>query len=263
MSIVEAQLTHLSGTTATCAVDDFESLALFAREHPSLWVHVDAAFAGSALICPEYQSDAALFGDFNSYNMNMHKWLLTNFDASCLWVKNRRDLTDALSITPSYLRNDHSDKGLVTDYRDWQIPLGRRFRSLKIWFVLRTYGLQGLRSYIRNHISYGNTFAQLVSSRKDLFHIFMPPRFALTVLQVRPPDEAEGPFQGDGLRRANEITKRVYETINAEGDIMLTSSVVHDFYVIRVVSCSPKTEEKHLRYAFEILQRVAESAQRL
>ena len=181
---------------------------------------------------------------------------------------------------PSYLRNDFSDSGLVTDYRDWQIPLGRRFRSLKIWFVLRSYGVSGLKSYIRNHIRLGIVFHDLVLSRPDLFEILTPPAFALTVLTVKPVaagKEADVPFENGvshlsleerkvatatilgyedrQLQRANAITKRVYEAINAAGEIFLTSSVVKGVYAIRVVSGNENTEEQHLRKAFDILVR--------
>ena len=194
---------------------------------------------------------------------------------SCLFVKNRTHLTSALSITPSYLRNDFSDSGLVTDYRDWQIPLGRRFRSLKIWFVLRTYGASGLKAHIRKHIQLGEMFHQLVKTRTDLFRVFTPPAYALTVLTVVPPsNDAKAPIGrlikpgvnessaiddflpqagGQAGNNANEITKKVYETINAAGEIFLTSSVVKGIYTIRVVSANPRADEKHLTRAFEIL----------
>ena len=156
-------LTCNLGTTSTCAVDDFasvaSSLATLSPGRPGqpgeIWVHVDAAYAGAALVCPEYQHYTSDMKNFHSFDMNMHKWLLTNFDASCLFIRRRKDLVDALSITPSYLRNEHSESGLVTDYRDWQIPLGRRFRALKIWFVMRTYGVEGLQKHIRGHIELG------------------------------------------------------------------------------------------------------------
>ena len=201
---------------------------------------------------------------------------------SCLWVKNRTDLTSALSITPSYLRNDFSDSGLVTDYRDWQIPLGRRFRSLKIWFVLRSYGVSGLKSHIRNHIRLGLVFHDLVLSRRDLFEILTPPAFALTVLTVKPVaagQEDDIPFKNGvshlgqeerkevtaailerenrQLQRANAITKSVSEAINATGEIFLTGCVIKGVYAIRVVSGSENTDEQHLRKAFDILVRMA------
>jgi aromatic-L-amino-acid decarboxylase len=249
-------LTTTIGTTATCAVDDFASIAAVLSKYAppnvpgEIWVHVDAAYAGAALVCPEYQHLTASFEHFHSVDMNMHKWLLTNFDASCLFVRKRKDLVDALSIMPSYLRNEFSDSGLVTDYRDWQIPLGRRFRRLKIWFVLRTYGVKGLQAHIRKHVAHGEVFASLIESRSDLFKIFTRPSFALTVFQVVP--------KVAGKQSQDDITKEVYETVNKRGQIYITSSVVGGAYVIRVVSSNPKAEEKYLRRAFEVLVETVE-----
>jgi len=199
---------------------------------------------------------------------------------SCLYVKCRTHLTSALSITPSYLRNDFTDSGLVTDYRDWQIPLGRRFRSLKIWFVLRTYGVSGLQVHIRKHIQLGEMFYGLVKSRPDLFRVFAPPAFALTVLTIVPHETGQNVVEegstesriSDGVAaddvlpkagsqaadHANEMTKKVYEAINAAGEIFLTSSVVKGVYTIRVVSANPKADEQHLRKAFRILVETTE-----
>jgi len=275
-------LTTTLGTTATCATDRFSEIANVASaSSPGLWIHVDAAYAGAALVCEEYQHIPTSFSAFDSFNVNMHKWLLTAFDASCLYIKRRRELTDALSITPSYLRNEFSDNGLVTDYRDWQIPLGRRFRSLKIWFVLRTYGVAGLKNHIRNHIQLGEMFHGLVKSRPDLFRVLAPPAFALTVLTIVPPRHGSAHSETNGHltngesngganseapigeteiikssatdNHANTLTQEIYERINAEGKIFLTSSVVKGVYAIRVVSANPKADEKHLRRAFEIL----------
>ena len=217
--------------------------------------------------------------------MNSRSWLvcivLRLYIPSCLWVKRRKDLTSALSITPAYLRNDYSESGLVTDYRDWQIPLGRRFRSLKIWFVLRTYGVLGLKAYIRNHIRLGTVFHYWVESRSDIFSVLTPPAFALTVFTVKPQWEERHPYEEVMLsqlpieervaavemisqyedrkvKRANEVTKRVYEAINAEGEIFLTSTVVKGVYAIRVVSANTKTDEEHLRKAFDLLVQKAQ-----
>ena len=115
-------LTVTLGTTNTCAVDHFESIAGVAKDYPDIWIHCDAAWAGSALILPEYQHYSRQMSFVDSFNMNMHKWLMVNFDASLLYIQKRRDLTDTLNITPAYLRNEYTDSGLVTDYRDWQIP---------------------------------------------------------------------------------------------------------------------------------------------
>jgi len=238
------------GTTGTCAVDDFASIAsTLTSYHPpgpaEIWVHVDAAYAGAALVCPEYHHLTSSFHHFHSFDMNMHKWLLTNFDASCLYIKRRKDLVDALSITPSYLRNEFSESGLVTDYRDWQIPLGRRFRSLKIWFVLRTYGVSGLQAHIRKHVKLGELFHSLVQSREDIFHVITGPSFALTVFNVVSNKRDD--------KDADKMTKEVYELVNKRGEIYITHTVVGGVYAIRVVSANPMAEEKFIRKAFKVL----------
>ena len=255
-------LTTVLGSTTCCSVDEFESvasvLAKLSGSHGTpgeIWVHVDAAYAGASLILPEYQHLTSSFQYFHSFSMNMHKWLLTNFDASLLYVQTRKHLVDALSITPPFLRNEYSESGLVTDYRDWQIPFGRRFRSLKIWFVLRTYGVNGLQEYIRNHIKLGELFAALLQTRKDLFNIITGSTFALTVFNIVP--------NVDGKDEEDQITKEVYESINRSGEVYLTHSILDDRYVIRVVSATPKTEKKHLRNCFDILVRTAEELKRM
>jgi aromatic-L-amino-acid/L-tryptophan decarboxylase len=245
-------LTATLGTTNTCAVDDFTSITSYLLSCcPSgpgeLWVHIDAAWAGSALVCPEYQHLTSSFQHFHSFNMNMHKWLLTNFDASCLFVKKRKDLIDTLSITPSYLRNNFSESGLVTDYRDWQIPLGRRFRSLKVWFVMRTYGIFGLQAHIRKHIKFGELFYSLLESRKDIFNIISGPAFALVVFNLIPKS-------GSTIKEeVNKLTKDVFELINKRGEIYITSTILRGMNAIRIVSANPLAEEQYVRKAFDIL----------
>lgn len=275
-------LTVSIGTTNTCAVDDFASIAAVAADYPDVWIHVDAAYAGAALVLPEYQLLSRQISFADSFDMNMHKWLLANFDASALFVQNRSDLTSALSITPAYLRNQFTDSGLVTDYRDWQIPLGRRFRALKIWFVLRTWGVEGLQAHIRHHISLGNLFADLVRERSDLFGIFTPPAFALTVLTVnarrgqkprleaatngadsRPYEESHQVIETDeggeeDLERANEATKAVFEIVDGKKEFFLTSTVIGNVFAIRVVSANPLAEEKYVRMVFQELVEAAE-----
>lgn len=186
--------------------------------------------------------------------MNLHKWLLVPFDASCLFVKSRKPLLDALSITPSYLRNPYTESGLVTDYRDWQIPLGRRFRALKIWFVMRSYGITGMQAHIRNTISVGNVFTELIKSRKDLFEIIAEPIFGLTVFTIR--HDLGGvtlTTESEKITRANGLTKEVYELVNAGGEVYLTSTVLGDIYAIRVVSGSPNANAKSVTRGFELL----------
>ncbi|KAL9101611.1 MAG: hypothetical protein Q9163_003150 [Psora crenata] len=270
------------GTAVTCAVDDFAMITAVNNAgafFPPLWIHVDAAYAGSALILEEYAHLSKSFEHIDSFDMNMHKWLLVNFESSCLFVRNRRHLTDVLTVTPSYLRNEYADNGLVTDYRDWQIPLGRRFRSLKIWFVMRTYGIKGMQTLVRRHIALEKQFAAWLSERPDLFHIITPPAFALTVFTVVvSPGEAQqrqkgmvnctngAPVRGNlasndvkpdpdsqRQKRANALTKEVYERINASGKLFLTSSVINGIYAIRFVSANQKPNEQSLRAAFELI----------
>ncbi|KAK7178110.1 Aromatic-L-amino-acid decarboxylase [Paraphaeosphaeria sporulosa] len=249
------------GSTGTCAVDDLEGIAEVARDYPDLWIHVDAAYAGSALICPEYQHLCPPIASFDSFNFNLHKWLLTNFDCSAFFIKRRKDLIDTYSITPSYLRNEFTENGLVTDYRDWQIPLGRRFRSLKAWFVLGRMVLMGL-----------------LETRPDVFSVVTPAAFALTTFQINPskPNAPSSPatksnpaheaylndFTNDAEAQyrqdANHVTKEVYERVNAGGEFFLTSTVVCGVYVIRVVSAVEKSEEKYLKRVFELLVETAE-----
>lgn len=179
---------------------------------------------------------------------------------------------------PSYLRNSFSDAGLVTDYRDWQIPLGRRFRALKIWFVLRSFGVDALKAFIREHIRLGLLFADWIRSRPDLFDVLVEPRFALTVLTIRPParrgqviqanrpdprhEDYSNDFTPDAAAQytenANRLTKEVYEAVNSKGEVFLTSSVIKGVYAIRVVSATMKTEEKWLRKCFDNLVQIAE-----
>jgi len=186
--------------------------------------------------------------------MNMHKWLLVPFDASCLFVKSRKPLLDALSITPSYLCNQFSETGLVTDYRDWQIPLGRRFRALKIWFVMRNYGVEGMQKHLYHTMSVGEAFTGMIRGRQDLFEILAEPRFGLTVFRVKGNvGVEEGGGEDERNKRANDLTKEVYEKVNAGGEVYLTSTVLGGVYAIRVVTGAPRAEERFVRRAFELL----------
>jgi aromatic-L-amino-acid decarboxylase len=274
-------LTVSIGATSTCAVDDLAEIADVAKDYPDIWIHCDAAYAGAALVLPEYQHLSKQLAFLDSFDMNMHKWLLTNFDASCLYVRKRRDLTDTLGMTPAYLKNQFTDSGLVTDYRDWQIPLGRRFRALKIWFVMRTWGVEGLQEHIRHHIALGKLFADLARSRGDIFSILSPPDFALTVLTVvprngappqnlsiadggdpRPDQDSQIPVQpsvaDEHAKAANSVTEKVYNIIDTSREYFLTSTVVGGVYAIRVVSANPLAEEKYIRDVFQKLVQATE-----
>lgn len=196
----------------------------------------------------------------------MHKWLLTNFDCSCLYVQRRRDLIDALSITPAYLRNEYSDSGLVTDYRDWQIPLGRRFRSLKAWFVTRTFGVEGLQAHIRKSLEGGEVFTKLLLENKDKYTLVAKPAYALNVFRVNPPPEVSKGLDGEkkGFEgKCNELTKVVADRINKEGKIFITPTVLGTgegaITAIRVVGGAPTVQPADLERAFGIITEVVEA----
>ncbi|KAK9454940.1 pyridoxal phosphate-dependent transferase [Dipodascopsis uninucleata] len=247
-------LTASLGTTAICAVDKLVEINNVTRQYPEIWKHVDAAYSGSAMICPEYQHYLKGVEEFDSFDMNMHKWLLVNFDASCLFLRKRRDLIDALSVMPPYLRSNVSDSGLVIDYRDWQIPLGRRFRSLKIWFVMRTYGLKGMREHILKTIAIGEHFTELTRSRPDVFRIAAPPAFGLTVFQILPLDVA----QQDIETEINELSKAVANRLNAEHVVFITASTVDNKFCLRVVTGSPWASKEKMTEAFDYILKVSE-----
>lgn len=240
-------LTATMGTTDVCAVDDFagivEALTPTAGTEKEIWVHVDAAYAGSALLLEENQPLITPMAEFHSFNFNPHKWMLTTFDCSAVWVRSRAWLIDSLSIKPPYLRNQFSDNELVTDYRDWQIPLGRRFRSLKLWFVLRSYGIRGLQAHIGNGVKLGESLQTKLASRPDLFTIFTPARFGLVTFRV----------QGANEKEINLKTEELYEWVNATGEFYLTSTVIYDKFAIRVCTSVERVREEHVQHLFDTL----------
>lgn len=232
------------GTTSTGAFDPVDELADIALEY-GVWHHIDAAWAGSAAICPEHRSWMRGVERVDSFCFNPHKWLLTNFDCSAYWTRDRAALLDALSITPEYLRNQASEAGCVVDYRDWQIPLGRRFRALKLWFVMRHYGLTGLRAHIRRHIALAAEFEQWV--RADArFEIAQPRSLSLVTFRLRADDEANRRFLG---------------ALNNSGKLFLTHTVVPTIespktprFVLRMAIGSTHTAREHVDAAWRHIQ---------
>lgn len=228
------------GTTSTTAIDPLRAIGeVCARE--GVWLHVDAAFAGAACICPEFRWMIDGIERADSFVFNPHKWLLTSFDCSGLWVRERRALIDALSITPEYLRNAASEAGAVIDYRDWQIPLGRRFRALKLWFVIRHYGVEGLRAYIREHVRIAQAFEELVKSDAR-FEVVMPRTLTLVCFALKSGDEA---------------SKALLERVNGSGKMLLTHTVVpvrgEKRYILRMAMGGARTEERHVREAWAFI----------
>ena len=205
-------VTSAIGTTATGAVDPVAQISAISREH-GLWHHVDAAWAGAAMCCAEHRRHQAGTEHADSYTFNPHKWLFTNFDCNVLWVADRAPLITTLSTQPPYLRNAASESGAVIDYRDWHVPLGRRFRALKLWWVLRSYGARGLRHHIREHIALAQEIGRRVDEHPALERI-APVSFALVCFR-----HVAGDAETDALAAAINATATVYVTASAIEDV--------------------------------------------
>lgn len=224
------------GTTATTAVDPIREIALIARRH-GVWHHVDAAFAGSAMICPEFRHHQDGLEMVDSYVFNPHKWMFVNFDCSVFYVADRQPLLRALSILPPYLRGAASQDTTVVDYRDWQVPLGRRFRALKLWWVLRSYGAEGIRSVIRRHVDLAQTLAARIEGHPSL-ELVAPVPFSLVCFRHR-----------DG----NEATRTLVATINESGHSYVTPSVIEDLAFIRVSIGQTNTHATHTDRLWDLI----------
>ncbi len=224
------------GATGTGAVDPVADLAAIAHEYGA-WLHVDGAWAGVAAVAPELRWLNDGLEQADSYCTNPHKWLLTNFDCDAFWVADRAALVGALSILPEYLRNAASESAVVIDYRDWQVPLGRRFRALKLWAVIRWYGAQGLREHIRGHVALAQEFASWVAA-DERFELVAPHPLALVTFRLRAGDAA---------------TRELMERANASGELFLTHTTIGAQLALRLAIGSPLTERRHVAAAWQTL----------
>lgn len=242
------------GTTSSTAIDPLDRIGPVCAAHEDRpWLHVDAAMAGAACLCPEFRGLIAGVEHADTFSFNPHKWMLTNFDATALWTRDRESIINALSVTPEYLRNSASQSGRVIDYRDWQIPLGRRFRALKLWFVMRHYGLEGLRAYIREHMRQAAVFESLVRG-DERFEVVTPRTITLICFRLRP-RQGESPEQTDARNRA------LLEAINATGRAMLSHTVLpvdgRPMFILRTALGGAATQETHVRAAWELIKSLA------
>ena len=229
------------GTTSSAAIDPVERIVEVARPHHA-WVHVDAAYAGAAAVVPELRPlvNDGLDG-VDSWCFDPHKWLLTNFDCDVLYVADRGALIESLSVLPEYLRNAASESGAVIDYRDWHVPLGRRFRSLKLWFVLRRHGASGLREHVTGHVESARWLADRIDA-DERFERVAPADLSLVCFAHR---------DGDGASAA------LLEAINATGRAFLTHTRLHERYVIRVAIGGTYTERRHVESLWELIDSLA------
>jgi aromatic-L-amino-acid decarboxylase len=233
------------GTTSSCAIDPVREIARICREH-KVWLHVDAAMSGTAALCPEFRfvHDGVALAD--SYTVNPHKWMFTNFDCNCFYVADRKHLIQTLSILPEYLRNKATESGAVIDYRDWHIQLGRRFRSLKLWFVIRHYGVEGLQHHVREHVRLAHEFVSRIRSDAR-FELAAPTNLNLVCFRLR----AKNPDEQD---RKNQL---LMDRLNASGDLFLTHTKLDGRLTLRVCVGQTNTEARHVERAWERIQEAA------
>jgi aromatic-L-amino-acid decarboxylase len=260
------------GTTATTAVDDVRAIGgtIASTGATTAWLHVDAAHAGAMCVCPEHRGLLAGVERADSVCFNPHKWLLTNFDCDCFWVRERRWLVGAMSITPDYLRTAQSDAGLVHDFRDWHVPLGRRFRALKLWMTIRWFGAEGLRAYVREHVRLAMELERW--AREDpRFEVATPRSMNLVGLRLRGDPSRDA---AKARREGDERTRRLGEALNASGKAFATLTTIPAFElgedgvdrevgkqrVLRIVIAASLTREEHVRELWGLLQHLATEA---
>jgi aromatic-L-amino-acid/L-tryptophan decarboxylase len=228
------------GTTSSNGFDPLPEIGRLCRQH-HLWLHVDGAMCGTAALCPEFRHIHNGLELADSYCFNPHKWMFTNFDCDCFYVADRAALIQTLSVLPEYLRNKATESGAVIDYRDWQVPLGRRFRALKLWFVIRHYGVEGLRHHIRRHVALAQQFAAWVEASPD-FELTAPAPLNLVCFAHRAGDD---------------FNRRLLERLNQTGKLYLTHTVLHGRYTLRLCVGQTHTEAAHVRRAWQLIQDLA------
>jgi aromatic-L-amino-acid decarboxylase len=231
------------GTTSSNAIDPVRAIGEICRRE-NIWLHIDAAMAGTAALCPEFRwtHDGMELAD--SYTFNPHKWMFTNFDCNVFYVADRKVLINTLSVLPEYLRNQATESGAVIDYRDWHIQLGRRFRALKLWFVIRHYGVEGLQHHIREHVALAQEFAHWVAADKD-FEIVAPHPLNLVCFRHQAGDERN---------------QRIMEKLNASGELYLTHTKLNGKFTLRLCIGQAQTQRKHVEKAWKLIVEAAQQA---
>ncbi|GAB1600334.1 aromatic-L-amino-acid decarboxylase-like [Argonauta hians] len=226
------------GTTSSLAFDNIEEIGRVCKEE-NVWLHIDAAFAGSAFICPEYRPLLNGVEYAESFNFNPHKWLQVNFDCSAMWVKDSKMISQAFSVDPVYLK--HENEGIMPDYRHWHIPLGRRFRALKLWFVLRLYGIKKLQDIIRRDIQLALEFKKLIEADAK-FEIFGEVVMSLVCFR---------------LKGSNQVNEDLVKKINSDGRIHLVPSKVDETYFLRFSVCTNRTKSEDVQAAYKVISEIA------
>ncbi len=225
------------GTTSSNAIDPVPEIGRICQQN-KLWLHVDAAMSGTAALCPEFRHIHAGIEVADSYCFNPHKWMFTNFDCDCFYVADRKALIQTLSVLPEYLKNKATETGAVIDYRDWQIPLGRRFRALKLWFVIRHYGVEGLQHHIRRHVALAQDFASWVK-KDERFELAAPVPLNLVCFRHK---------GGDAMNQ------KLMDNLNRSGDLYLTHTRLNDRMTLRFCVGQANTELRHVERAWKRIQ---------
>jgi len=233
------------GTTSSTAVDPLGPIGEICQRH-KLWLHVDAAFAGTAALLPEKKWILDGVENADSFVFNPHKWMLTNFDCSAYYVKDPADLIRTFEIHPEYLKTGLDKQ--VKNFRDWGIQLGRRFRALKLWFVIRSYGVEGLRKIVGEHIRLAQMFKGWVEEHEK-FELMAPVEFSLVCFRL---NDGRGEDALDGLNR------KFLESLNQTGRVFLTHTALKGKFTVRLAIASRLTEERHVREAWELMKEKAE-----
>jgi aromatic-L-amino-acid decarboxylase len=238
------------GTTSSNAVDPVREIGRICRER-KLWLHVDSAMSGTAALCPEFRfiNDGVELAD--SYTFNPHKWMFTNFDCNVFYVAERKHLIETLSILPEYLRNQATESGAVIDYRDWHIQLGRRFRSLKLWFVIRHYGIEGLQHHVREHVRLAQEFAGWVRS-DSRFELAAPAQLNLVCFRLR-----AGEHTNQDQANQDRANQALMERLNNSGDLYLTHTKLDGKIALRFCVGQTNTQARHVERAWERIQEAA------
>jgi aromatic-L-amino-acid/L-tryptophan decarboxylase len=231
------------GTTGSTAIDPLKEIVAVAKRH-GLWVHVDAALAGSALVLPEMRDMIEGIEDVDSFVFNPHKWLFTNFDCSAYFVRDKAALIRTFEIHPEYLKTREGEQ--VNNYRDWGIQLGRRFRALKLWFVLRSFGADRIREIIREHIRMAGDLARRIDAEPD-FEVLAPTPLNTVCFHYLPENHGD-------VNATNEINKRLLESINDSGSAYLTHTTLDGVYTLRFVIGQTRTEARHVEETWRLIR---------
>jgi aromatic-L-amino-acid/L-tryptophan decarboxylase len=229
------------GTTSTCAIDPLTSIAEICQAE-KLWLHVDAAYAGTSMLIPEYRKNFAGLEYADSYVFNPHKWMFSNFDCSAYFVKDKDALIRTFEILPEYLKTRPDSQ--VNNYRDWGIQLGRRFRALKLWFVMRSFGIEAMQEKIMNHITWARYLAREIKNEEG-FELFEPQNFALLCFRLH---------RGANLSMENEINEKFLYHLNSSGKLYLSHTRINGVFLLRLQIGQTYVTFEHIQKAWDFIK---------